>query len=127
VGRGPERAQGQGMPKKTLRPRPLSGAGRGKGPGARIFRGPVRPLTNSIYEHRWKIFSPVQRSASKVPAVDDILNPHEATRMEVAMARKHSLLRQTVQADKRHKPLTEPFKKGSRVLVRGRPYTSSAG
>jgi len=46
VGRGPERAQGQGMPKKTPRPRPLSGAGRGKGPGARIFRGPIRPVTN---------------------------------------------------------------------------------
>jgi len=47
VGRGPERGQGQGMPKKTPRPRPLSGAGRGKGPGARVFRGPVRPVTNS--------------------------------------------------------------------------------
>jgi len=39
--------QGQGMPKKTPRPRPLSGAGRGKQPGARVFRGPVRPVTNS--------------------------------------------------------------------------------
>jgi len=47
VGRGPERGQGQGMPKKTPRPRPLSGAGRGKGPGARVFRDPVRPVTNS--------------------------------------------------------------------------------
>jgi len=47
VGRGPERGQGQGMPKKTPRPRPLSGAGRGKGPGARVFLGPVRPVTNS--------------------------------------------------------------------------------
>jgi len=47
VGRGPERGQGQGMPKKTPRPRPLSGAGRGKGPGARVFRGPVHPVTNS--------------------------------------------------------------------------------
>jgi len=37
------------MPKKTPRPRPLSGAGRGKGPGARVFRGPVRPVTNSNY------------------------------------------------------------------------------
>jgi len=35
------------MPKKRPRPRPLSGAGRGKGPGARIFRCPVRPVTNS--------------------------------------------------------------------------------
>jgi len=48
VGRGPERGQGQGMPKRTPHPRPLSGAGRGKGPGARVFRGPVRPVTNSI-------------------------------------------------------------------------------
>jgi len=47
VGRGPERGQGQGMPKKTPRPRPFSGAVRGKGPGARVFRDPVRPVTNS--------------------------------------------------------------------------------
>jgi len=47
VGRGPERGQGQGIPKKTPRPRALSGAGRGKGPGARVFQGPVRPVTNS--------------------------------------------------------------------------------
>jgi len=54
VGRGLERGQGQGMPKKTPRPRPLSRAGRGKGPGSRVFRGPVRPVTNSTY--------PIQRS-----------------------------------------------------------------
>ena len=47
VERGPEGGQGQGMLKKTPRPRPLSGAGRGKKPGARVFRGPVRPVTNS--------------------------------------------------------------------------------
>jgi len=47
VGWGPERGQGQGMPKKTPRPRPLSGAGRGKGQGARVLRGPVRPVMNS--------------------------------------------------------------------------------
>jgi len=47
VGRGPEWGQGQGMRKKTPRPRPLSWAGRGKGPGARVFRGPVRPVMNS--------------------------------------------------------------------------------
>jgi len=37
VGRGPERAQGPGMPKKTPRPRPLSGAGREKGRGPVFF------------------------------------------------------------------------------------------
>jgi len=82
---------------------------------------------HALYGRPWKIFNPVQRSASKVPAVDDILNAHEATRMEVDMARKHATFHQTVQADKRRKPLTEPFKNGSRVLVRGRPYTSSPG
>jgi len=56
VGRGPERGQGQGMPKKTPRPRPLSGAGRGKGPGAHVFRGPVRPVTNSILYATWYFF-----------------------------------------------------------------------
>jgi len=46
VGRGPQQRQVEGMPKKTSRPRPLSGAGRGKGPGGLVFRGPVRPVTN---------------------------------------------------------------------------------
>jgi len=82
---------------------------------------------HALYGRSWKIFNPVQRSASKVPAVDDILNAHEGTRMEVDMVRKHATFRQSVQADKRRKPLPEPFKNGSRVLVRGRPYTSSPG
>jgi len=73
------------------------------------------------------MFNPVKRSASKVPAVDEILNAHEAMKMEVAMARKHASLGQNVQAAKRGKALTEPLKNGSRVLVRGRPYTSSPG
>ena len=47
--------------------------------------------------------------------------------MEVDMARKHATFRQTVQADKRRKPLWQPFPNDSRVLVRGRPYTSSPG
>ena len=80
---------------------------------------------HALYGCPWKIFNPFQRFASKVPAVDNILNADEATRMEVDMARKHATSRQTVQADKRRKPLTEPFKNSSRVLVRGRPYTSS--
>ena len=62
VGRGPEGAQGQGMPKKTPHPRPLSGAGRGKGPGAGVFRGPVRPVTNSS-----NICSRMRNSPSKNP------------------------------------------------------------
>jgi len=72
---------------------------------------------HALYGRPWKLFNPVQRSASKVPAVDDILNAHEATRMEVDRARKHGTFRQTVQADKRCKPLTEPFQNDSRVLV----------
>jgi len=47
VGWGAARGQGQGMPKKTPRPRLLSMAGRCKGPGAHVSRGPVRPVTNS--------------------------------------------------------------------------------
>jgi len=54
---------------------------------------------HALYARPWKIFSPVQRSPSKVPAMDDILNAHEGTRMEVDMARKHAtfprLFRQT--------------------------------
>jgi len=59
--------------------------------------------------------------------VDNILNAQEATRMEVDMARKHATFRQIVEADKRRKLRTEPFKNGSRVLVTGRAYTSSPG
>ena len=82
---------------------------------------------HALYERLWRIFNPVQRSASKVPAVDDILNAHEAMRIEVDMARKHAKFHQTVQANKRRKPQKQPFKIGSRVLIRGRPYTSSPG
>jgi len=81
----------------------------------------------ALYGRPWKIFHPVQRSASKIPAVDEILNAHEATRMEVDTARKHATFRQTIQADKRCKPPPQPFKTGSRVLVIGRPYTASPG
>jgi len=59
--------------------------------------------------------------------VDDIITAHEATRMEVDMARKHATFCQTVQGAKRRKPLTEPSKNGGRVLVTGRPYTSTPG
>jgi len=82
---------------------------------------------HALYGPPWKIFNPVQRSASKVPAVDDILNAHEVTRMAVDMARKYATFRHTVQAEKRRKPLTELFKNDSTVLVRGRPYTSCPG
>ena len=82
---------------------------------------------HTLYGRPWKIFNPVQRSASKVPAVDNILNAHEAMRMEVDMARKHATFRQTVQANKRRIPQKQPFKIESRVLIRGRPYTSSPG
>jgi len=82
---------------------------------------------HALYRRPWKILGPSQRSACKVPAVDDIINTHDAVRMEVDMARKHAIFYQTVQADKCSKHLTEPFKNGSRVLVRGRPYTTSLG
>jgi len=49
VGWGPERGQGQAMPKKTPRPRQLSGAGREKGQGP-AFSG-ARPPSNELYYH----------------------------------------------------------------------------
>jgi len=67
VGRGPERPQGQGMPKKAPPPRPLSGAGRGKGPGARVFRGPVRPVTNANRMQRTQ--SPYYQSQDTTPPI----------------------------------------------------------
>jgi len=102
---------------------PASAAALNGAPHESLGMSPYRAL----YGRSWKIFNPVQRSATKVPAVDNILNAHEATIMEVGMARKHATFHQTVQADKRRKPLMEPFKNSSRVLVRGRPYTSSPG
>jgi len=45
---------------------------------------------HALYGRPWKILNPVDRSASKVPVVDEILNVHEATRMQVDMARKHA-------------------------------------
>jgi len=48
-------------------------------------------------------------------------------RIEVDMARKYDTFRQTVQANKHRKPLTEPCKNDSRGLVRGHPYTFSPG
>ena len=48
------------------------------------------------YGHPWKIFNPVQTSASKIPAVYEILNNNEATRMEVVMPRKHATFHHTV-------------------------------
>ena len=84
-------------------------------------------LYQALYGRPWRVFNPVQRSASMIPAVDEILNNHEVIRMEVDMARKHATFRQTVPADKRCKPLRLPFPNGSRVPVSGRPYTSSPG
>ena len=48
AGRRPRWGQGGGMSKNMPRPWPSSGAGRGKGPGAHVFRGPGVPVTNSI-------------------------------------------------------------------------------
>jgi len=49
MGWGPGRGQGQGLKKKSPRPGPLTGAGRGIEAGARRFRGPGGPVTNTIY------------------------------------------------------------------------------
>ena len=43
------------------------------------------------------------------------------------MARKHATFRQTVQANKCRIPQKQPFKIDSRLLIRGRPYTSFPG
>ena len=47
AGRVPGRGQGRGMSKNMPRPGLSSGAGWEKGPGARVFRGPGVPVTNS--------------------------------------------------------------------------------
>ena len=55
----------------------------------------------ALYRCTWKIFNPVQRSTTNIAAVDEILNNHEAIRMEVDMARQNATFRQTVPAGKR--------------------------
>jgi len=80
-----------------------------------------------MYGRPAKVFRHVQRSASKVPAWDNILNALSATTIGVNMVRKPATFRQMVQADKHCKPQTAPFQKGIRVLVRGPPYTCSRG
>jgi len=57
VGRGPELGPGQGMPKKRLNPRVLSGGGWGKETGACIWRGPVRMVTNSMHGALLDVYS----------------------------------------------------------------------
>ena len=98
---------------------------------AAIFGAPHALLGISpypaLYERRWKIFNPVQRSVRAIPAVDAILNGHEVARIGGDMARQDTTFLQTVQADKCRKPLPESFKNGSRVLIMGPPYTSLPG
>jgi len=72
VGRGPERAQEQGMPKKTPRPRPFSRAGRGKGPGARVFRGPARPVMNSKSSFEDRLAKGFHKGKTKTEAHEQI-------------------------------------------------------
>ena len=50
VRRGAQGGQGQGIPKITPGPRLFSLAGRRKVPGAGLFQGPVRPVTNSTHD-----------------------------------------------------------------------------
>jgi len=68
VRRGPERGQGLGIPKKAPRPRPFSRVGRGKGLGAHIFEGPVRPVTNSTVNEarRFPTMQNAKRGAKQV-------------------------------------------------------------
>jgi len=47
MGGGPERGRGQGMPKKTPAPQAVERGMAGKGPRAHVFRGAIRPVTNS--------------------------------------------------------------------------------
>ena len=55
MGRGPERGQGQGMPKKTPRPRRLSWMGREKGWGPHFSEPrPPRPPRNELYTSQYR-------------------------------------------------------------------------
>jgi len=117
--------------RNVVNPRQNNWSGAFPAISAAMNGAPHQSLDISLYHALsgclWQIFSPVQISAGHIPAVDDILNAHEATRIEVYMVRKHATFRQTVQTEKRRKPLAKPFKNGCRVLVRGRSYTSSPG
>ena len=75
MGRGPGRGQGQGLKKKTPRPGPLTGAGRGIEAGARRFRGPGGPVTNTSEEHsRIKMRASSQLTEFRMELIGATLN-----------------------------------------------------
>jgi len=57
AGWGPEWGQGQGMLKKTPRPRPLRGVGWGKGPGGPRFSGPPPPCKKLQIDLEYLMYS----------------------------------------------------------------------
>ena len=54
----------------------------------------------ALYGRAYHILPPLTHSATKVPAADEIINNHEATRLEVEQALNHAQYRQTMQAQK---------------------------
>ena len=70
VGRGPERGQGQGKPKKTPHPRPLSGVGREKGRGP-ACSGPRPPVTNSMFACLKNETAPLRLDYYKTFGIED--------------------------------------------------------
>jgi transposase InsO family protein len=80
-----------------------------------------------VYGRPWKMFPPMMKTASQVPSADEIINNHEATRMEAELARNKAIFRQTVTANRRRKPQVIPWTIGTRVLVNGKPYASTPG
>jgi len=80
----------------------------------------------ALYGRAYHILPPLTHSATKVPAADEIIDNHEATRLEVEQALNHARYRQTMQAQKRRnpQPLWQP---GQRVLIYGKAYNPPKG
>jgi transposase InsO family protein len=80
----------------------------------------------ALYGRPYRVLPPLTHSNTKVPAADDIIDNHEATRLEVEQALNHARFRQTVQAQKRRNPQPQ-WDIGQRVLIYGKAYNPPKG
>ena len=83
-------------------------------------------LYKALYGRSYRILPPLTHSATKVPAADEIIDNHEAIRLDVEQALNHARFRQTVQAQKRRNPQPQ-WQPGQRVLIFGKAYNPPKG
>jgi hypothetical protein len=80
----------------------------------------------ALYGRPYRVIPPLIHSNTKIPAADEIIANHEATRREVELALNHARFRQTVQAQKKRGP-QHNWQPGQRVLIYGKAYNPPQG